>query len=29
MKTININLKSIEDATNEFNDKLLSRNLDT
>ena len=29
MKTININLKSIEDATNEFNDKLLSSNLDT
>ena len=29
METININLKSIEDATNEFNDKLLSSNLDT
>ena len=29
MESININLKSIEDATNEFNDKLLSRNLDT
>ena len=29
MESININLKSIEDATNEFNDKLLSSNLDT
>lgn len=29
METININLKSIEDATNEFNDKLLSSTLDT